>query len=66
MRAQEESSVRETRHVRRSRQRRAHHQQAEKPATVVHAAFGQPQPEQTMNIKDLPEIEPFEEMEELD
>jgi putative transposase len=66
MRAQEEKSIRETKRVRRANQRRAHHQQAEKPATVIQAAFGQQSFSQTTSATDVPDIKPFEEMEELD
>jgi len=66
MRAQEEQSVGDTRRVRRAQARRAHHSQAEKPARVIQAAFGQAASgAAAADVNDVPDVEPFEELEEL-
>ncbi len=66
MRAQEEQSVRDTKRVRRAQARRAHHEQAEKPSRVIQASFGQTAAGKTAADADgIPDVEPFEELEEL-
>lgn len=63
MRRQEEESVRETKRARRSRQRRADHQKAEQPKTAQEYT---PIDEDGFRPSEsIPDITPFEEMEEL-
>jgi putative transposase len=61
MRRQEEESVRETKKARRSRQRRADHQKAERPKTAEEYTTGV----ENFRPAEAPGITPFEEMEEL-
>lgn len=63
MRQQEERAVRETKRVRRARQRRSDHHQAAKPAT---ATPNQPQYSNHQPPVSVADIAPFDEMEELD
>lgn len=62
MRQQEEKSIRETKHVRRARQRRSDHRQVIKIAT---SSNDQPRHANQLSIS-ATEIEPFDDMEELD
>jgi putative transposase len=63
MRRQEEESVKETRKARRSRQRRAAHQQVIPPKTAQeHTPFSG---DDSPDADSIPDITPFEEMEEL-
>ena len=63
MRQQEEQAVRETKKVRRSGQRRAMNQQVDRPKTAVDYTPGVNESSQLEQL--IPEIAPFEEMEEL-
>jgi hypothetical protein len=64
MRAQEEKAVTETKQMRRTRQRRFLHQQIVRPATMNdHSAAPSDEP----GIEEsLPQIKPFDDLEELD
>lgn len=64
MRRQEEDALRETKRARRARQRRADHQRIEQPKTASehHVVDGQT----FQTTTSVPDITPFDEMEELD
>lgn len=64
MRRQEEKAIRETKKVRRARQRRIEHRQATKPITATdnHPQYA----DHSQPLVSIDDIKPFDEMEELD